>query len=345
MTDELVIGIETDRDVVRARQAGRALAATLGFSNGDQSVIAAAISEVTRNILVYARRGEVRLRRLGRPDRAGLSIIARDQGPGIADVARALQDGYSTSGGLGLGLSGARRLMDEFDIISAPGTGTTVTMKKWRGGQYVRPRLRPRPRLLDWGVAARSLPDEHRSGDGHLVQPLERGALVGVVDALGHGDEAADVSHAAVTTLREFAHEPVGALLQRVHRELRGTRGAVVSLASFDWIQNEVTWAGVGNVAGVVHLAEPSTPREQVPLVNRAGIVGVELPAVRPWVVPMTPGDTIVVATDGVDAGFTDAGEVDGPPTAVAQAILDHYARRSDDALVLVARYPGPPHA
>ncbi|HEY2849253.1 MAG TPA: anti-sigma regulatory factor [Gemmatimonadaceae bacterium] len=124
--------VTSDVDVVTARQAGRELAVLAGFSQGDQTVIAAAISEIARNILIYARRGEVLLRLAMEAERSGVIIIAKDQGPGIADVERSLQDGVSTSGGLGLGLGGARRLMDEFHIDSVPGTGTTVTMKKWR---------------------------------------------------------------------------------------------------------------------------------------------------------------------------------------------------------------------
>jgi serine/threonine-protein kinase RsbT len=132
VADDLLIPIAADTDVVTARQRGRDLAAQAGFSSGDQTVIAAAISEIARNILNYAKRGEISLSVVTNGDRRGVVIVARDQGPGIRDVARALEDGYSTSGGLGLGLPGARRLMDDFDVTSVVGEGTTVTMKKWR---------------------------------------------------------------------------------------------------------------------------------------------------------------------------------------------------------------------
>ncbi|PYO61821.1 MAG: ATP-binding protein [Gemmatimonadetes bacterium] len=132
MADELRLPIAADVDVVQARQQGREVAANAGFTSGDQTVIAAAISEIARNILMYAKRGEIVLSVVANGDRQGVVVIARDQGPGIRDIARALQDGYSTSGGLGLGLPGAKRLMDEFELTSAVGQGTTVTMKKWR---------------------------------------------------------------------------------------------------------------------------------------------------------------------------------------------------------------------
>jgi serine/threonine-protein kinase RsbT len=132
VAEELRIPVTADVDVVNARQKGRELAAQAGFSSGDQTVIAAAISEIARNILNYAKRGEVLLSVVTNGDRQGVIVVARDQGPGIPDVQRALEDGYSTSGGLGLGLPGARRLMDDFDVTSSVGQGTTVTMKKWR---------------------------------------------------------------------------------------------------------------------------------------------------------------------------------------------------------------------
>ena len=126
------IVIESDADVVTARQRARALAVGLDMPSTDQTLLATAISEVARNITAYAVRGEVLLElvRDGH-GRRGIRVVARDEGPGIADLERALTDGYTTGGGLGLGLPGARRLVDEFNIETAPGEGTTVTLVKW----------------------------------------------------------------------------------------------------------------------------------------------------------------------------------------------------------------------
>jgi serine/threonine-protein kinase RsbT len=130
--EPLRVPIVNEGDIVTARQKGRELAASLGFSSTDQTLIATAISEVARNIVIYAGRGEIELAAVDRLGQAGVSVIARDQGPGIADVGQAMRDGYSTGNSLGLGLPGARRLMDDFDLQSTPGQGTTVTMAKWR---------------------------------------------------------------------------------------------------------------------------------------------------------------------------------------------------------------------
>ena len=126
------IAIESDADVVTARQRARALAVGLDMPSTDQTLLATAISEVARNITAYAQRGEVLLELVRDGDgRRGIRVVARDEGPGIADLERALTDGYTTGGGLGLGLPGARRLVDEFNIETAPGVGTTVTLVKW----------------------------------------------------------------------------------------------------------------------------------------------------------------------------------------------------------------------
>lgn len=129
---EVRIPIDSDRDVVEARQRGRELADDAGFSLTDLAIIATAISELARNALRYATGGQIVVRLAGDDDRRGIEIIAADDGPGIHDVNQALQDGFSTSGSLGLGLPGVRRLMDEFQIESQPGEGSVVTAKKWR---------------------------------------------------------------------------------------------------------------------------------------------------------------------------------------------------------------------
>lgn len=128
----MVIPVDCDVDIIGARKKGRELAAQLGFTSSDLTLIATAISELARNILLYAKRGQITLKLVSRGTTRGLAITACDEGPGIRDVQRALQDGYSTSRSLGLGLPGVRRLMDDFEIESVVNRGTTVTVKKWR---------------------------------------------------------------------------------------------------------------------------------------------------------------------------------------------------------------------
>jgi len=130
--DEIRVSIDCDAAIVTARQKGRALASQCGFPSTDLAVIATAISELARNIVRYAVHGEIILRLLDDNGKRGVEVVAVDEGPGIPDLMLAMQDGYSTSGGLGLGLPGTRRLMDEFAIVSDFGKGTTVTVRRWK---------------------------------------------------------------------------------------------------------------------------------------------------------------------------------------------------------------------
>ncbi|WP_459546899.1 anti-sigma regulatory factor [Nocardia sp. X0981] len=129
--EQVVIAVKMSNDIVTARQAGRELAEELGFTLTDRTMISTAISEVARNITSYAGSGEIRLQVDERDGRRALVVQAKDQGPGIIDIPRAMEDGYSTGLGLGLGLPGAKRLMDGMAIESAPGQGTLVEMWKW----------------------------------------------------------------------------------------------------------------------------------------------------------------------------------------------------------------------
>ena len=132
MASETVISIYTGIDVVLARQKGRELASELGFTLTDSTLIATSISELARNIVLYAKHGEILIKNSLVGDKICIVVVARDKGPGIVNIAQAMQDGFSTSGGLGLGLPGVKRLMDEFNLVSDANSGTTVTIKKWK---------------------------------------------------------------------------------------------------------------------------------------------------------------------------------------------------------------------
>lgn len=132
MSDDILVPIDHEEDIITARQKGRDLAKEIGFGIVDQSRIPTAISELARNIIRYAGSGVVRIARVSSGVRDGIEIVAEDRGPGIPDVSRALQEGYSTGGGLGMGLPGARRLMDEMEVDTEVGRGTKVTVRKWR---------------------------------------------------------------------------------------------------------------------------------------------------------------------------------------------------------------------
>jgi serine/threonine protein phosphatase PrpC len=197
------------------------------------------------------------------------------------------------------------------------------------------------PPLIEWGVAVQPLEGEAESGDQYVVRPLPNGVLVAAVDGLGHGPEAAAAARSAVVTLEDYAHEPVISLLRRCHERLIRTRGVVMSLASFNALDNTMTWLGVGNVEGLLLRADVAAnpPRENVLL--RGGVVGYQLPALHASILPVTRGDVLILATDGIRGGFAEDVTLSDPPQRIAEHILARCATGMDDALVLVARYLG----
>ena len=195
--------------------------------------------------------------------------------------------------------------------------------------------------LIDWAVAARALPGQERSGDLHLVEPFQAGVLVAAVDGLGHGDEAAQAAQAAVDTLIRHAHEPPLSLVRRCHERLMRTRGVAMSVASFASTDDSMSWLGVGNVEGSLFRRNRASRPARESLLLRGGVVGYQLPRLLPSVIPVGPGDVLVFVTDGIGGYSFDGLWIAEEPTRIAEDILAGFARRTDDALVLVARYRG----
>jgi phosphoserine phosphatase RsbX len=188
-------------------------------------------------------------------------------------------------------------------------------------------------------VAERALPGELRSGDRAVLVAFEGGALVAAIDGLGHGHEAADAADRAAQVLTAHPDEEPVQLLQACHAALARTRGAVMTLAWFDLVDDSMTWTGVGNVEGrLVHgRAGPTAPTEGA--LTKGGVVGYNLPSIRVTGTDLEDGDVIVLATDGIDSGFARAITPGAPAKAIAERILSLHGKASDDALVVVVRY------
>jgi phosphoserine phosphatase RsbX len=195
---------------------------------------------------------------------------------------------------------------------------------------------------IEWAVAELARPGQTESGDHYVAMEIADGAIVGVVDGLGHGAEAASASKTAVRSIERHAGKSVIRLLQECHQSLVGSRGAVVSVASIHAAEERVTWLGVGNVEGLLLRATAAAIPLRELLLLRGGVVGVHLPALAVASVPIARGDTLIFATDGVRSEFLDEVRLHGEaPQVLADRILERYGRGIDDALVLVARYLG----
>jgi hypothetical protein len=193
--------------------------------------------------------------------------------------------------------------------------------------------------LIEWGAAGRAL--DVVSGDRHVVVPFEGGALVALLDGLGHGPDAADAALAAVPVLEANAHLPVEALIEECHAALRRTRGVVMTLASFRAEDSTLRWTGVGNVAAVLIRAEAPPDLVDRALTSRPGVVGYQLPRVHVETLPIVPGDLVMLTTDGIESGFTSRALEDRPAQEMAESILARFGTIADDAHVVVVRYVG----
>ncbi len=191
---------------------------------------------------------------------------------------------------------------------------------------------------MHWASASRALQGESVSGDLSVVVPFAAGILVAVVDALGHGPEAAFAAKVAATTLEHYAGTPVVPLARRCHDMLVKTRGVVAGLASVDLRTSTLTWISVGNIEGL--LVRAGGPRASI--VQAGGVLGYKFPRISSGEnLKLSRGDRIVFATDGVREEFTDSIPGDEPPRRLAESILRRFSKGTDDALVLVAEYDG----
>jgi negative regulator of sigma-B (phosphoserine phosphatase) len=194
---------------------------------------------------------------------------------------------------------------------------------------------------VEWAVAGRPMPGEIVSGDLHIVIPTVKGALIGVIDGLGHGPEAAAAAHQVMPVLSQLSDASIGELIHRCHRALLKTRGVVLSLVSIDAGRSALTWLGVGNVEGALLRANPSAEPPRESLSMRGGVVGFQLPPLRETTLPIERGDVLVLATDGIANGFLTEVSSHRDPQDIADRILAHHAKATDDALALVVRYVG----
>ena len=195
--------------------------------------------------------------------------------------------------------------------------------------------------VVAWATAGTALSGQTSSGDRGVVVPFPGGALVAVIDGLGHGKDACKAAEIAEQVLIEAPYESVTELMKRCHERLRATRGAVISLASFDEHRSTMTWLGVGNVEGLLVRAQSGSTTEAVAM--RGGTVGYMLPPLHPRTLAVHPGDTLVLATDGIRHGFKQEVILSRTPEQIVEQVMAKWAKTSDDTCVVVARYIASP--
>ena len=332
-----IIQVSQSSDVAVARQAATALAAALGFAEHDSQAVTLAVSELATNLVKHAHGGTLILTSLVDAGRVGLQITSQDSGPGMADVERALTDGFSTVGSLGYGLGAVYRIMDVLDITSQPGQGTRIVCKRWARAAA----QRPLSGGLDCGAATRAHPSMGSvNGDAFVLKQWHEGALVGVIDGLGHGQCAYRAAQTALQYVESHFDQPLEAIFRGVERTCRATRGVVMALARFALSSSpaacQVTFASIGNIEA--HLFGAPQPMR---FMVRRGVLGLHAPAPVVTEHPWGASSMLVLHSDGVTTRWQWEALrhlAGAPATAIARQLLRALATGNDDATVVVVK-------
>lgn len=328
--DAEAIAILDDASISVARELVRKLGSETGLPLQVIESAATAATELARNHLVHARWGRLAARPIERRGVPGLELIAADRGAGLADPTAALDGAGSTGGGLGSGLAGVQRLMDELDFDIRLDEGTCIWARKFAGAVPYRSQV---------AILGRPCEGERESGDDGVFVRHGDTLTMGVVDGLGHGILARDAAAPAAALLRRRAELDPSAVLAEVDVALRDTRGAVMAVARMDWSSSELAHAGVGDVH--THLYRPRECRRFSPV---AGVLGPPDQRRRSCVVerePLQDHDVIVMFSDGLTTRVDISEDLQllrRHPIVIAARLLERFGRSNDDALVLVAR-------
>jgi len=319
--------------VGEARRAASALAVRLGFDETGCGKVALVVTEAATNLVKHAREGLIILRPLQDGGPRGVEVLALDKGPGMANLANCLRDGYSTVGTAGTGLGAIGRQAGVADIFSLPGSGTALLVRLWTASPW------PGAHAFNLGVVSLPIAGESVCGDAWAVAEGDSGCMFLVADGLGHGLLAAEASRAAVRAFHAHPHLAPSALLQVIHESLRLTRGAAVAAARVDLGTRVVHFAGVGNIAGSVLMEGDSRS-----MVSHNGTVGHEARKFREFAYPFPPGATLVMHSDGLGSRWnlnSYPGLAGKDPSLIAGVLFRDFQRGRDDVTILVARPTG----
>jgi anti-sigma regulatory factor (Ser/Thr protein kinase) len=321
------LSVEDSSHVAAVRRVASGLAIMLGFDEPATGRVALALTEVATNVLKHAGRGEILLNATRSAGGPVVEIVALDKGQGMINVDRCFEDGYSTAGSPGTGLGALRRLASGLDVYSRP-FGTALLV-----------RLGPTPvSVATTAVAGLSVA---REGEEQCGDAWEQAAHAGtlallVADGLGHGAAAAEAAHECVRVFREHAGVAPAACVQALHEALRATRGAAVAVAELDAGRRRLRFAGLGNIAATVYGEGPARH-----LVSHHGTAGHVARTIAEYTYPWPPRGVLVMHSDGL-ASLRDLdpypGLMERDPGVIAGVLYRDFARRRDDATVVVAR-------
>ncbi len=324
------ISVQQGTDAAEARRMALSLASGLSFDETAAGKLGVVVTEISRNLIKHASGGDLFLRKLNGAGPAGVEVMALDKGPGMDDVSRSFQDGYSTAGTAGTGLGAVARMSDVYDIYSRRGQGTVLMAQVWTA------KTPPSTRRFRVGAVSRAVVGEDCCGDGWVFHERCSGARLLVADGLGHGVHAAAAAQASITAACESLGDRPPQLLEKVHHALRATRGAAVAVAEIDVAARVIRYAGIGNISGVV--IPQSGP--WVRMVSHNGTAGHEMRRIVEFTYPWDDTSLLLMHSDGLVSNWSfDAypGLAARHPSVVAGVLYRDYTRGRDDVTVVVA--------
>ncbi|HET6844400.1 MAG TPA: ATP-binding SpoIIE family protein phosphatase [Candidatus Angelobacter sp.] len=322
-------------DCATAQQCARHMALALGFSEPASEEVVLAVAELAANLVRHAGQGLLTVRPLQAAMQSGIEIETEDRGPGIEDIESSFADGYSTRGGLGYGMGTVNRLMDEMDVSSEPGLRTRIVARRF---------LRPAAEfsgghVWETGAATRSRRFDLHNGDAFVIREWQGNLLAGVIDGLGHGEDAHRAALAAQRYVQTHYDLPLDKIFSGAGRACRGTRGVVMALARFS-PAGKMSFASLGNIEARAWRGGPELVRLEV----QRGILGINERTVSVYEHPWNSKWTLVLHSDGVSSHWQwhDFPTLEREsPQMVAGRLLRSLASENDDATVVVARGRG----
>jgi anti-sigma regulatory factor (Ser/Thr protein kinase)/serine/threonine protein phosphatase PrpC len=329
--DQVVVRISDNTHVSEARRASVHMARDLAFDSAAEGNLAIVVTELARNVLMHGGKGEIVLQPMKESGYASwVDVVALDRGSGIADVSKALQDGYSSSGTPGTGLGAVRRLASMLDFYTRPQGGTVIF------GRVVSGASEGAEKWQTTGSVCVPIAGETRCGDAWEYQDQSGRRLIMVADGLGHGAAASDAAQEALAAFRSNLHKSPKEIIEAAHGRLQKTRGAAVAVAEMDFERQVVHYAGVGNIAGAIVANGKSRS-----LVSHNGIVGHVSETIREFSFPWPQDAFLIMHSDGLTARWN-LDQYQGlqlkPPSLIAAVLYRDFKRGRDDATVVVSR-------
>jgi anti-sigma regulatory factor (Ser/Thr protein kinase) len=329
MRPQIPLAIVEESSIGNARRKAQQLACDTGLSESNAGKMAIIASESATNIVKHGHGGELLLRQLPQ----GVEVLALDKGPGMADLAKCMVDGFSTSGTAGNGLGAIRRLSSAFDIYSQPKGGTVLVSRLCENGNK-------NPGLVDYGVVCRAKQGESVSGDNWTGRVIGESYWLMIADGLGHGPDANEASLEAVRVFQAISTpRSTTDCIEVLHGALRKTRGAAVAVLQLDREARQVRFSGVGNIAAAMvdnHLTSRS-------LVSHNGILGHEVRRIQEFAYPWTTGSKLIANSDGLATWHLERypGLLQRHPAVISAVLYRDYWRHRDDVTVFVAQEMG----